>query len=523
LLESLVQRVTSELAPETIAQGNYRLLDELGVEVEGEPELWSPHPDNIPQQNAFDSDADELFYGGQAGGGKTDLLLGFAFRKHRKSLILRREQTQLTELIDRSLEIAGTALDKCYNATSKRWRGLPGGRSIEFSGCEQEKDKNKFKGRPHDLKGFDELPDFLKSQYTFICAWNRTAIPGQRCQRVSTGNPPTNADGEWIIEYWGPWLDEGSDVKANPGELLYYFTLDGHNYQFADGPEPFDHKGETITPISRTFIPASIADNPYLKRTGYLSTLQSLPEPLRSQLLYGNFKVGREDEPWQLFPTAWIKAAQQRWREYSGGRPSIGSLESVGIDPTRGGTDNTAMCDKYHTKEGPWFSPVDLTQGEDTNDGPKLAALAFKRSLGARGVRYNIDVIGIGSSAYDQMKILGLDVIPITANKATKQTDSTRKLTFMNVRALYHWKLREALDPANKTGIMLPDDKELFKDLAAIKWTVMKGGIKVEDKDEIRNRIGRSPDRAEAVMLANFVGTRSWAKDQETLNKLRGS
>ena len=50
--------------------------------------VWVPNPG--PQTDAYFSDADELFYGGQAGGGKTDLELGLALTAHRRSLVLRR-------------------------------------------------------------------------------------------------------------------------------------------------------------------------------------------------------------------------------------------------------------------------------------------------------------------------------------------------------------------------------------------------------------------------------------------------
>ena len=68
-------------APERVAMD--RLL--RGVSVP----LWTPLPG--PQTLAYHTPADELFYGGAAGGGKTDLLLGLAATAHHNSLILRRE------------------------------------------------------------------------------------------------------------------------------------------------------------------------------------------------------------------------------------------------------------------------------------------------------------------------------------------------------------------------------------------------------------------------------------------------
>jgi hypothetical protein len=47
-----------------------------------------------------------------------------------------------------------------------------------------------------------------------------------------------------------------------------------------------------------------VTDNPYLLTTGYVATLQALPEPRRSQLLYGDFAVGTTADPWQVIPIA---------------------------------------------------------------------------------------------------------------------------------------------------------------------------------------------------------------------------
>ena len=44
---------------------------------------WTPEPSNRPQVEAYNSKADLLLYGGAAGGGKTDLLIGLALTQHR--------------------------------------------------------------------------------------------------------------------------------------------------------------------------------------------------------------------------------------------------------------------------------------------------------------------------------------------------------------------------------------------------------------------------------------------------------
>src|SRR5271169_5688919 len=120
---------------------------------------WVPNPG--PQSDAYFWQADELFYGGQAGGGKTDLGLGLALTAHRRSLVLRRVNKDAVKLVERCAEILGHR--NGYSGQLQRWR--LGDRLIEFAGCEYEDDKQRFKGDPHDLIYFDEGTDFLASQY----------------------------------------------------------------------------------------------------------------------------------------------------------------------------------------------------------------------------------------------------------------------------------------------------------------------------------------------------------------------
>jgi len=65
--------------------------------------LWIPTPG--PQTRAYFSEADELYYGGQAGGGKTDLITGLALNAHKNSLLLRRTNKEAEKLPVRFEEI----------------------------------------------------------------------------------------------------------------------------------------------------------------------------------------------------------------------------------------------------------------------------------------------------------------------------------------------------------------------------------------------------------------------------------
>ncbi len=59
---------------------------------------------------------------------------------------------------------------------------------------------------------------------------------------------------------------------------------------------------------------------------------------------------------------------------------------------------------------------------------------------------------------------------------------------------------RDGAERAAKAA--LPPDQRLFADLAAPRYRVTARGIQVEDKDQIKKRLGRSPDRGDAVVLA---------------------
>ncbi len=450
---------------------------------------------------AIQCPADLLGYGGQAGGGKSDLLLGCAGTQHTRSIIFRREAKQGRSMIDRSREIFGG--HGRFNETTGIWRDLPGGRQLEFAGVKDPNDVLNFRGQPHDLIGIDEADSFLESQVRFLLGWLRTTVPGQRCRAILCFNPPARAEGRWLLQFFGPWVDRKHPNPALPGELRWYATVRGGKEVERPDGQPFEHEGEWITPKSRSFIPASVKDNPYLLASGYVAQLQSLPEPLRSQLLYGDFSAGVEDDPWQVIPTAWIEAAMARWQPKDSG--VYERIDALGVDVARGGAANTVLAARI----GRWFAPLERFAGADTDDGPKVAALVW-RSLTRSGdgadllAAVNIDSIGVGASAFDSCKAMELNVIPVNFGGGAYGRDRSGVMEFRNMRAYAWWALREALDPEKGDNLALPPDNQLLADLSAPRWSPVGRLVKLEEKPEIEKRLGRSPDSGDAVVLANL-------------------
>ncbi len=458
-------------------------------EYEHAPELSTPWLSTPVQEAAYYSLADEVFFGGSAGSGKTDLAIGLSINEHQRSAIFRREGTELVAIVERMVGILGHR--NGYNGQDKIWR-LPENQIVEFGSVPHAGDERKYQGRPHDLLVFDEICHFLRTQYLFLCGWNRHEDPYQRCRILCTGNPPTTPEGFWVKKHWGPWLDPNHKDKAEACELRWYAMVDGESVERPDGT-PFKHGAEVIVPRSRTFIPGRIDDNPFLSRTSYKATLQALPEPLRSQMLLGDFQAGSEDNAWQVIPTEWVKAAMDRWENLL----DKGMMTSMGCDPARGGGDSFEIARRH----GSWYDEMKSTPGKDVPDGQTGAGLCIQH------VRNNapmmVDVIGVGSSVVDHLAGMNANVDGIQSAGKAWRGDKTGLIKFHNLRAMMYWSLREELDPTNTDQVALPPDDDLLTELTAARYSVKQQGLLVEDKADIIKRIGRSTDKADAVVYAS--------------------
>jgi hypothetical protein len=215
-------------------------------------------------------------------------------------------------------------------------------------------------------------------------------------------------------------------------------------------------------------------------------------------MLYGDFSVAAEEDIWQVVPTRWIKEAQERWLQRE--RPPI-PLTSVGVDVARGGRDKTPISKRY----GNWFAELAIYPGIQTPNGPVVAALVEKE-IESEPDYINVDLIGVGTSAYDSLSPLYETVNGVNVATKSRYTDKSGKFKMRNLRAEMYWRLREALDPQTGDDLALPPGNELVADLASARYTVTTAGIQIESKEEIKKRIGRSPDLADALALHFATG-----------------
>ena len=119
----------------------------------------------------------------------------------------------------------------------------------------------------------------------------------------------------------------------------------------------------------------------------------------------------------------------------------------------------------------------------------------------------SIDTIGEGAGVYS--RCLEIDdsnyFISCKFSEGTKQgerelTDVTGEYRFANLRAYLFWAVRDWLNPKNNTGAMLPPDSKFFEEATEIRWWFRSDGrIIIEPKDDIKKRLGRSPDKFDAL------------------------
>lgn len=227
---------------------------------------------------ALSCPATELFYGGAAGGGKSDFLLVDALScakkagKSYRGIIFRQSRPQLTELLRRANELYLPlgAIFREKNQLGSNIYIFPTGATIEFSYLESDKDVEVYQGQQFSYVGFDEL-----GAYPSDFAWNymqsrlRNASGGVKSYIRGTGNPGGRGQG-WIKQRF---------MEGKLPNRIYTREVTLRN----------GSKRE----FTSCFIPSSLYDNKILMENDpdYEVKLLMLPPHLRDALLKGNWDV----------------------------------------------------------------------------------------------------------------------------------------------------------------------------------------------------------------------------------------
>lgn len=480
-------------------------------------EPFVPNPG--PQTEAYFCLADVLLFGGSPGGGKTGLEIGLGLNEHHRTLIVRKAFTDLAGVIDTAKKLVGN--DAGFVSGARPRYSKPDGGVIHFAGVPKDGIGGQ-QGNDHDLICIDEAAQFTERQVRMLLGWLRTDRPGQRVRAVLGSNPPLDSVGDWLIDFFGPWLNENHPNPAKPGELRWYLPTEHGTDRECEPGETAIIEGIEIRAQSRTYIPSQFSDNPYYTKEEYSKQLGSLPADVRARLVSGNFMLARTDQPFQVIPTAWVRAAQARWTA----KPPDGvPMCAIGIDVGGGGADEVVAAARY---DG-YYPVLSKQPGSEVPDGRSAAALVVQVR------RHNAHVMidlggGYGGEAFTTLKEnFGAEYVHghKGSNASVRRTkDQQRK--FFNKRSEVYWLFREALDPDQEGGspVALPDDPKLVADLTILTYTMPAQGIKVMSKEDACEALGRSTDAGDAVVMSWACGPtyvthgRLWREDQR---RVRGA
>jgi hypothetical protein len=193
---------------------------------------------------------------------------------------------------------------------------------------------------------------------------------------------------------------------------------------------------------------------------------------------------------------------------------------TIAVDVARFGSDETVFVlrDRDRVSIEEVYNGMDLMHTTG-----KIIALA-KRVGRGYPLRIVIDDAGLGGGVTDalrdyiwEMEQVGKPV-PWDVDAFNGGSKPVSPDDFLNRRAEAWWMFGQALRPDEKelveadreSGVELPDDEFLRADLLAPKYKLNKDAkIMLEPKEDTKKRLGRSPDRADAVVMA-------WAPDRSS-------
>jgi len=198
----------------------------------------------------------EIFYGGAAGGGKSDAILMGALMyvdvPQYAAILFRRslQDHKLPEgLIPRShLWLSET--DAKWNGLENKWT-FPSSATLTFGYCEHEIDKYRYQSAAFQYIAFDELTQFTETQYTYLFSRLRRLEGVDIPLRMRSASNPGGAGHDWVKMRF---IDDG----------------------LAKG---------------RRFIPARLEDNPYLDQVTYETSLSRLDYVTRQRLRFGDWEI----------------------------------------------------------------------------------------------------------------------------------------------------------------------------------------------------------------------------------------
>lgn len=213
----------------------------------------------------------------------------------------------------------------------------------------------------------------------------------------------------------------------------------------------------------------------------------------------GEFSEGSDDG---LFRRSWLDAAAERWEKGIGG----GEEPVVAVDVARFGDDSTVLAFRRGDRVERFVSWEKLDTAETTErvkrELAEAGVLPADRGGGFKGTgTVVVDAIGLGAGVLDRLKAEDYRTVEYKGSKSPREKDRYR-----NLRAESYWRLKDALEAGE---LSIPPDEGLFQELLAVRWApTADGRIQLESKTDLKARLGKSPDRADALAMCWYPKAR---------------
>jgi hypothetical protein len=207
----------------------------------------------------------------------------------------------------------------------------------------------------------------------------------------------------------------------------------------------------------------------------------------------GEFATSEEEG---VIPLSWIEAANERWLQWQDSVwRDLPEFTCVGVDVAESGGDKTVLALRF----GNVIKELRAHRYAETMETTGHVAGV----LNAHGGKAIVDALGVGAGVASRLREQGYSVVSYKGSEASGMWDRTGEFGFVNLRTEAWWNMREMLAPDSGENVALPPDDRLTGDLTAPHWMVMSGAkVKLEPKEQLTKRLGRSPDYGDAVVMA---------------------
>lgn len=246
------------------------------------------------------------------------------------------------------------------------------------------------------------------------------------------------------------------------------------------------------------FLPATIADNPYASEA-YKESLKYLPEEEYKRFVMGEWDF--VDDPNQLIKTEWIWDAQNVEPDESG--PA-----RMSVDAARYGDDFTKIV---KSKGNHLRKLVTMKKFDVVLVANRVMNEANDPEFPVPGRNVRVDTVGLGAGVGDICRHNGLPIQEVIAGAKPIEREGSF-FQFKDLRSQIWWEAREALRNKkwcfrlqDELGNEVPLPDKLIGDLASVRYEISGDRvIKVESKDDLKERLGRSTDDGDAVVTLMF-------------------